>query len=83
MDFDAINHICNFARRAKRIRIRRGYYGDCSIQISYGPCGVLKKTYRLDFMSLHAIRNRVRLQRTVKNVSRKFNPIAVQYAKSV
>lgn len=72
MDYKKINQICNFARESKSIRIRRGYYGECSIQISYGPCGLLRKTYRLDFMALNAVRNRVKLQRTVRSAVSKF-----------
>jgi hypothetical protein len=77
MNFDGINHICALARRAKRIRVRRGYFGDCSIQISYGPLGLLRKTYRLDFLSFDAIRNRVRMQRVAQRVVAKFAPQAI------
>jgi hypothetical protein len=70
MNFDTINHICKLMREATSVRIRRGYFGSCSLKISYGPFGIVTKTFDVDHMTLSAVRNRVRLQRVVKRTMR-------------
>jgi hypothetical protein len=56
MDFATIDSLRARARNARSIRVRRGYFGNCTIQFAYGPWGVFREEFTVDQQVLQELR---------------------------
>jgi len=59
MNNSVVNEICEIVRNGGTYRVSQTHWGQARIKLAYGPFGIIKKRYRVDYLSLFAIRDRL------------------------